>query len=42
MVSPLTEATYEQYQGVSMSNKDLIAVCEKCGNVEFIVGYEDD
>jgi len=41
MVSPMTKAKYERFQGMSMSNKDLIAVCKKCGSVWFIVGYED-
>ena len=41
MYSPMKTATYEQFQGISMSNKDLIAVC-KCGSVWFVVGYEDE
>ena len=42
MVSPMTRATFESFQGISTSREDKVAVCEKCGNVEFIVGYEDE
>jgi hypothetical protein len=36
--TPIEEAVFTVLQIVSMTDNDKVAVCEKCGHVEFVVG----
>ena len=40
--TPIEEAGFTLLQMVSMTDKDKIAVCEKCGDVKFVVGLVEE